>query len=338
MTKRKTVKELNEDFAELRDTDFVELRDKVERIEKALEIFDFISIDNLEIIKKKIGLINAVNENDDKLKEVENKVNENSGHLKDLINKKDENKSQEYMCKKCDSKFKTKALLKDHTKSDHKKDLNCKVCDEIFAKTNELESHLKNHEVEMFRCSVCEKAFVLKWRLKKHEEAHNRKDVKFCHYYNNDKHCPYEDIGCMFKHATSEMCRFGSRCQNILCQFRHGNKKGGVVNDKENRIYNTEKNPSKGIPILTDDNDSLSDSETEDEEELTCEDCGKVLKDFDLYIEHTSAGDCAYSCSTCGKSFIEENDLKAHIEKHCLKCGEIFNYKKALEAHDKMCS
>ena len=82
-----------------------------------------------------------------------------------------------------------------------------------------LEAHLKTHnEMQPFSCDKCEKKFYLKWRLEKHRGSHYTK--KLCHYYNNQKACPYEDIGCMFRHEVSSLCRF-STCNNILCQYRH---------------------------------------------------------------------------------------------------------------------
>ena len=59
-------------------------------------------------------------------------------------------------------------------------------------------------EVETYNCTLCDKTFHRKWRLAKHELAHNSLNVKFCHYFNNGKDCPYEEIGCMFKHEPSK--------------------------------------------------------------------------------------------------------------------------------------
>ena len=56
---------------------------------------------------------------------------------------------------------------------------------------------------------------------------------KCCHYFNNEKHCPYENIGCMFLHQDSENCYFGIRCKNKLCQFKHIKKK---KNEQKNTL------------------------------------------------------------------------------------------------------
>ena len=82
----------------------------------------------------------------------------------------------------------------------HPKKIVCHVCEETFDKTHKLELHLKKHEVETHKCKVCGKTFHMKWRLEKHKMAHASLNVKFCHYFNNSKSCPYKEVGCMFKH------------------------------------------------------------------------------------------------------------------------------------------
>ena len=65
------------------------------------------------------------------------------------------------------------------------------------------------------------KSVFVKWRLKKHMNIHSSPDVQACHFFNNNKTCPYEDLGCMFAHMVSGMCKFGKFCNNRLCSFQH---------------------------------------------------------------------------------------------------------------------
>ena len=76
-----------------------------------------------------------------------------------------------------------------------------------FGRFSDLESRVKTfHENHPeFKCEVCEKTFVLKWRLRKHMKIHNG-HVQPCHYYNNNKTCPFEELGCKFNHINSENC------------------------------------------------------------------------------------------------------------------------------------
>ena len=101
------------------------------------------------------------------------------------------------------------------------KEFQCKQCDFKSEISFELELHIKNtHEEQTFKCKMCDKIFVMKWRLKKHEEGH-KTPTKMCHYYNNNKTCPYEAVGCMFRHEKSLNCQFGDKCKFKLCQFQH---------------------------------------------------------------------------------------------------------------------
>ena len=72
----------------------------------------------------------------------------------------------------------------------------------------------------------------MKWRMEKHTSDH-RVDIKSCHYFNNDKPCPYDKVGCKFKHETAPECRFNLKCTFKLCQFTHTTKKGEEVVHRE---------------------------------------------------------------------------------------------------------
>ena len=88
--------------------------------------------------------------------------------------------------------------------------------------------------------------FVLEWRFKKHRNIHSEEAVnfKFCHYYNNNKTCPYSDLGCMFRHKQSPICLSKTKCSNKLCQFKHSptDKKKQHSCDKCNYITDSAKN------------------------------------------------------------------------------------------------
>ena len=57
-------------------------------------------------------------------------------------------------------------------------------------------------------------------------------NLHFCPFYNNGKYCPYENIGCKFKHEVSKMCKFDKTCVKKLCQFKHSLR---VQNSRENQ-------------------------------------------------------------------------------------------------------
>ena len=85
------------------------------------------------------------------------------------------------------------------------------------------------------------------------------------------------------------------------------------------------------------DYESDSDVESEEGEDLECEDCGKVSENFDDYIEHRGMGGCAYYCYPCNETFRCENDLQRHKQKHCTKCSKEFSPEKILKKHKTNC-
>ena len=99
----------------------------------------------------------------------------------------------------------------------------CEICHKIFDNSFNLELHYKCHEEKAreFKCNQCDLYFYVKWRLDKHVESHQQKNNYFCHYCNNDKNCPFEEIGCKFQHKKSKLCWFADNCKAKLCPFIH---------------------------------------------------------------------------------------------------------------------
>ena len=130
-----------------------------------------------------------------------------------------------FKCIKCKKNFESEESLKSHNTSYHSKTVKCKLCPKDFFKNNDLEVHIKtdHQEAEKSKCEICDMTFVLEWRLKKHMNIHseNAANIKFCHYYNNNKTCPYSELGCMFRHEDSPICLRKNECTNKLCQFKH---------------------------------------------------------------------------------------------------------------------
>ena len=212
--KKKTVKELAGEM-EVFDTRFKEMEKLFDKI-KAIETVDKDNI-ALKIDKSNdtLDLENKVRELEKRLEVAESKISfyENSETTK--------RKENLVKCHLCESTFNDKGSLKKHHIAKHPKNLKCEHCEETFQLNWRLESHMKIHkQAKTFECDKCEKVFVLKWRLEKHQKIHDQTKTKHCHYFNNEKVCPYDDIGCMFRHETSSWCRF-EKCSNKLCQFRH---------------------------------------------------------------------------------------------------------------------
>ena len=131
-------------------------------------------------------------------------------------------KSTKHHCKECKETFDDKTRLRMHIGEMHPKVYKCNLCDQIFDKRCKLENHLKDHNtIKEFKCDECGYECFLKWRLHQHIKGHKEGYRKFCHYFNNDKSCPFVSIGCKFKHENSGKCTFGKDCKNLLCQYNH---------------------------------------------------------------------------------------------------------------------
>ena len=124
---------------------------------------------------------------------------------KETIEDPQVNSCHKFICTICDQTFSFKKMLKKHNQTYHTPWIKCKLCDKTFEKTCDLESHIKvDHDsVETLQCEKCDKTFALAWRFKKHQDIHTNKNIRKCHYYNNQKCCPFEVIGCMFDHSLS---------------------------------------------------------------------------------------------------------------------------------------
>jgi hypothetical protein len=156
-----------------------------------------------------------------KFKILEDKIDKLEFKLKEVVESTGNNVPR-IKCVNCDYSSTKHIELEKHITAKHVKVLQvkkCKFCKETFKENFELESHLKTHkEAETYDCEKCDKTFVLKWRLRKHQGVHETD--RYCHYYNNQKFCPFEKLGCKFRHEQSAICKF-QNCNNSLCQFRH---------------------------------------------------------------------------------------------------------------------
>ena len=78
---------------------------------------------------------------------------------------------------------------------------------------------------------------------------HSNDETKKCHYFNNDKLCPYEEVGCNIFHIDAEMCFNGAECQNLLCSFKHKNI-DSINEQSEKEILNGYANDMNTFKII----------------------------------------------------------------------------------------
>ena len=138
-----------------------------------------------------------------------------------------------------------------------------------------------HEEKENHECDKCCKTFVLKWRLKKHMSIHDLTEIKGCHYFNNNKKCPYESLGCMFSHQFSGLCKYEKLCKNELCSFQHEIESDDkfCCQECEDKFPNEE--------TLTKHVENKHGDEKYDEDEFhPCDTCELVFNDIEDLIEH----------------------------------------------------
>ena len=165
-------------------------------------------------------ILSSLKTYDDKIGELD-KLLKQSKKI-DSVNKNGDAKS--FKCKDCGETFEKKVNLKEHIQKIHPKVYKCNECNKTFSDSWRMEEHMKTHEsVKSFKCNVCDKEFYVRWRLEKHIAGHNEMG-KFCHYFNNEKFCPYDKIGCKFKHEDAGKCDYDINCKFKLCQFKHSPK------------------------------------------------------------------------------------------------------------------
>lgn len=244
-----------------------------------------------------------------------------------------ETPENEEKCKMCDDTFSSKKSLKGHLQSKHPKKIQCQSCEQVFEKNCELEMHMKTkHEVkETFNCNKCGKKFLLKWRMKKHLENHSSQSVKRCHYYNNKKVCPYEELGCMFEHAFSGICRFGESCLNKLCPYEHGEhvENENMIEANEGYADDTLKEEFEKLTYKKQDNSKFAlcdiicaapDGHHKCFEEGYARFAGCDLTKYSVeYDDLEERVVKSFPCEKCNGRFEEEIDLRQHLEKSHVK-------------------
>ena len=129
-------------------------------------------------------------------------------------------KKNNFKCRKCGDNFEKLKNLQDHKEKGYSNDkYKCDECEKYFNDENKLQNHTERMHLK-FECDECDKVFRYEAVLEKHREAAHEDVQLFCHYYNNEKDCPYDDE-CIYIHEDSENCKFGSNCAQNLCMFQH---------------------------------------------------------------------------------------------------------------------
>ena len=82
----------------------------------------------------------------------------------------------------------------------------------------EIECPYKNHK--KYSCDQCDKTFKYEDTKEKHIKISHENLKIYCHYYNNEKECPFDD-DCVYLHEDSVDCKYGDLCERDMCMFKH---------------------------------------------------------------------------------------------------------------------
>ena len=160
-----------------------------------------ISVLNKEHKQETNKIKELLEENLKKTKEVEGRIKIQKENIKKTKVK--------LRCEECGEFLNTKLELRSHVKTEHQKTFCCDICDVVFNESWKLETHLETHsnKIKEHKCEVCGKEFFLLWRFKQHMNVHQNPNVLTCRYNKHNKVCPYDQVGCKFKHVNQQSVR-----------------------------------------------------------------------------------------------------------------------------------
>jgi hypothetical protein len=152
--------------------------------------------------------------------DLKTKIDNLTNKYEDLEKQLKRRKKSCFKCTKCRKKFENVKELQKHKTEETacQGNFKCDECEKTFKSEKQLSVHSKKHET--FPCDECDCEFNFEGLLEKHSQAVHGSMKIFCHYYNNDKECPYDDQ-CIYAHEESPDCKFGKGCERIKCMFQH---------------------------------------------------------------------------------------------------------------------
>ncbi|XP_050401224.2 uncharacterized protein LOC126818087 [Patella vulgata] len=231
-----------------------------------------------------------------------------------------------HTCKFCPKKYQTRTgllrHLQKHRKKTDVKDV-CKVCKKEFDSKYLYEMHLTTHEHEIedgrHKCQLCQKAYSTRSGLLKH--------------HRTDKFCK---LDCKFK---CEYCH--SSFSNEVSLEIHRRKHLLAPRERAHSCKKCEKT----FETVGGLNKHLRNKACETT--LTCEYCGKVFNNKNLYTKHLKVHTRIPAeggvCEDCGKTFATSIALKSHRNSHlnirnytCQDCGKSFGQKGTLVSHRRI--
>jgi hypothetical protein len=127
-----------------------------------------------------------------------------------------------------------------------------------------------------------------------HGKIHSDRSTKYCHYFNNGKVCPFEELGCKFLHILSEKCKFDQLCYKKLCSYQHSGDIDKTVMDKfmDKHVEQQERKIIENLHTNRKKDSQYSCDEMEDTKEFSAFQTSTPKKSFTRCEECLNTSEC----------------------------------------------
>ena len=234
--------------------------------------------------------------------------------------------SNKFKCNLCDQLFESRTDLRTHKEAKHVSNLGtfqCELCDQWFDLDWKYNAHMKNHK--QHQCNYCEKSFKRELYKTRHITAVHEDLKIFCHYFNNNKICPFNNQ-CIFLHEPSTDCKYGSKCERINCMYKHDKPENDNDDISEQHdildnaiIAENEHNDIEDQTTIIDINETFENPSQEAMKQFKCDKCDFEAEFIYLFQNHT-AGHHPLYCCRCKLDFVSKTQCRKHKEKaHSIK-------------------
>ena len=245
-----------------------------------------------------------------------------------------------YRCNICDENFSTPDDLRRHIKDEHTKrngKFVCEVCEKTFDVEWKMNAHSKSHK--SFPCDQCAKSFQYEETKEKHVTATHGNVKLYCHFFNNNKECPYNE-NCIFIHGDSQLCKYNARCERPFCMYKHGTAQSEV--DVGSKDYKELEDKVDDLDEGEHNSDGNSD-EDDNDDEVDDLDEGEVNSDSDCdqngdeSENKKKVEEIWYQCDVCEYKAPKSRQVTNHKYMdhplHCYVCPEVLPSKTQRRKH-----
>ncbi|KAI3363424.1 hypothetical protein L3Q82_012040, partial [Scortum barcoo] len=249
-------------------------------------------------------------------------------HSVEVVLELEEPPREEKSCRFCGKTFKKDSFLIRHVEKSHKghKAFKCLDCNKEFEQRYQLVLHTRIHTGEKpFRCDYCDKTFVQNSSRLAHMRVHTGEKPYFC-------------AKCGKSFATSNHFKFCKMQNECKITAEKDNADGNHKEEKAFKCFQCNKEFNQKHQLV------LHARVHSGEKPFSCDFCGKTFTQNSNRIVHMRqhTGEKPYLCKKCGKRFASSHHLKLctgtqnkGMDKlfRCTTCGRTFHTDSDLKVH-----